>query len=1080
MTSKPWYKDAIIYEVHVKSFFDSNGDGIGDFPGMIEKIDYFTELGVTAIWLLPFYPSPLRDDGYDISDYTSVNPSYGTLEDFKEFLNAAHQRGLKVITELVINHTSDQHPWFQRARRAPADSPERAFYVWSETPNRYQEARIIFKDFEPSNWSWDPVAKAYYWHRFFSHQPDLNFDNPEVHKAVFKALDFWLEMGVDAMRLDAVPYLYEREGGNCENLHETHAFLKKLRRHVDDNYKDRMLLAEANQWPEEAAAYFGDGDECHMNFHFPIMPRLFMSLQMEDRFPIVDILEQTPAIPNACQWAIFLRNHDELTLEMVTDEERDYMYRVYANDPRARINLGIRRRLAPLLANNRRRIELINALLFSLPGTPIVYYGDEIGMGDNFYLGDRNGVRTPMQWAPDRNGGFSRANPQQLYLPTIIDPEYHYEAVNVENQRANGSSLFWWMRRLIAERKRWKAFGQGTIQFIQPQNAKVLAFVREYGEESVLVVANLSRFTQAADLDLSTYAGLIPMEMFSQCSFPEIRPGATTFTLGPHDFYWLALKHKGSTRRADGASNVPAVSYRIEWTGALKLDLRELLERELLPAYFESCSWFPGKSRHLRELKIIENFALQPETGAARIFFVLAAFTEGLPETYILPLQCSTGEVATRILAETSRGVIARFTGGAEEQILHDAILDANFRAALLRAFKGAGGSKSRVFTRSGRLLDTTEIDRLAPSSQVIDVGGSNTTVSYGGVYFLKLYRRLEPGRHPEEELTRYLSEVREFPHTPRYAGSLQYGGPNGGLPAMISLLLGYVQNQGDGWAYTVDAVGRFFERVLAARPQTTDAETVAQMIGAVYPERVQQLGARLAELHRALAGDPDDPTFAPEPFTTLYQRSLYQALRGQLRRTVRLVGQVRHQLPESARSAADEIIRGEAILLERFGVLLRRKIRSSKTAIHGAFHLGQVLNTGKDFVITDLEGDPTRHVSERGIKRSPLRDVASMMRSFDYAANTALGKIPRNDLETVRPWAKIWAHYISGQFLTAYVTASQGAPFLPDNKEDFQLLVDVFVLDRAVSEINNELTYRPQMAVVPIQALRDLIERAV
>src|SRR4051794_19739538 len=537
-----WYKDAIIYELHVKTFHDSNGDGIGDFRGLIEKLDYLQELGITAIWLLPFYPSPLRDDGYDIADYYDVNPNYGTLQDFKDFLAAAHARGLRVITELVINHTSDQNPWFQKSRRAAPGTPERDLYVWSDTPDKYTGARIIFKDFETSNWSWDPVAKAYYWHRFYSHQPDLNFDNPAVHERVQKVLDFWLSMGVDGLRLDAVPYLYEREGTSCENLQETHEYLVKLRAHVDANFEGRMLLAEANQWPEDAVAYFGKGDESHMNFHFPLMPRMFMSLQMEDRFPIIDILEQTPAIPDNCQWAMFLRNHDELTLEMVTDEERDYMYRVYASDPLARINLGIRRRLAPLLANSRRKVELLNILLFSMPGTPILYYGDEIGMGDNFYLGDRNGVRTPMQWAPDRNGGFFQAEPQQLYPPTIIDPEYHYEAINVENQRRNPSSLFWWMRRLIAERKRWHAFGQGTIKFLTPENAKVLAFLREFEEETVLVVANLSRFTQATEIDLSAYAGVVPMEIFSRTRLPELKTTPAMFTLGPHDFYWIALR----------------------------------------------------------------------------------------------------------------------------------------------------------------------------------------------------------------------------------------------------------------------------------------------------------------------------------------------------------------------------------------------------------------------------------------------------------------------------------------------------------------------------------------------------------
>src|SRR5712672_2556350 len=532
-----WYKDAVIYELHVKTFCDSDGDGMGDFRGLMEKLDYLQELGVTAIWLLPFYPSPMRDDGYDIADYFDVNPNFGTLDDFRAFLDAAHDRNLRVITELVINHTSDQNPWFQKSRRAVArygpvaasddrvsarasgvtdpgysdyDLPYRDFYVWSETPEKYKDARIIFKDFETSNWAWDPLAKAYYWHRFYSHQPDLNFDNPAVHVAVKKVCDFWLWMGVDGLRLDAIPYLYEREDTNCENLPETHKYLRELRAHVDAKFPNRMLLSEANQWPEDAAAYFGNGDEAHMNFHFPLMPRMFMALQMEDRFPIIDIMEQTPVIPENCQWAMFLRNHDELTLEMVTDEERDYMYRVYATDRRMQVNLGIRRRLAPLLENDRRRIELMNALLLSLPGTPVLYYGDEIGMGDNIYLGDRNGVRTPMQWSPDRNAGFSRANPQKLYLPVIIDPEYHYEAINVEAQQNNPNSLLWWMKRLISFRKRSKVFGRGSLEFLPSENRKVLAFVRRYQDEAVFVVANLSRLAQYLDNDLSAFKGIEP------------------------------------------------------------------------------------------------------------------------------------------------------------------------------------------------------------------------------------------------------------------------------------------------------------------------------------------------------------------------------------------------------------------------------------------------------------------------------------------------------------------------------------------------------------------------------------------
>jgi maltose alpha-D-glucosyltransferase/alpha-amylase len=539
-----WYKRAIIYELPVKSFYDSNSDGIGDFPGLIEKLDYIESLGVTCLWLLPFFASPLRDDGYDIADYCQVHPSYGTLDDFKRFLRAAHERRLHVVIEFVLNHTSDAHAWFQRARSAPPGSTERDFYIWSDTDEKYPDARVIFVDSERSNWTWDPVANAYYWHRFFHHQPDLNYDNPAVLQELLRIVDFWLELGVDGFRLDAVPYLVEREGTSCENLPETHALLKAIRRHVDERWPHCMLLAEANQWPADVCTYFGDGDECHMAYHFPLMPRMFMGLHLEDRGPIVDIMQQTPAIPDVCQWALFLRNHDELTLEMVTDDERDYMYLAYSADPQARVNLGIRRRLAPLVGNNRRRIELLNSLLFSFPGTPIVYYGDEIGMGDNTYLGDRNGVRTPMQWTSDRNARFSRADPARLYSPVIMDPIYGYQAVNVEAQERDASSLLQWMKNLIGLRKLFPAFGLGSLEFLEPANRKVLAYVRRHGADTILCVANLSRSVQPAELDLSAFAGLTPVEMLGYTEFPAVGQQPHFLTLGPYGFYWFELQRR--------------------------------------------------------------------------------------------------------------------------------------------------------------------------------------------------------------------------------------------------------------------------------------------------------------------------------------------------------------------------------------------------------------------------------------------------------------------------------------------------------------------------------------------------------
>lgn len=540
-TENLWYKDAVIYQLHVRTFCDSNGDGIGDFRGLTNKLDYLQELGINAIWLLPFYPSPLRDDGYDIADYISVHPSYGTLQDFKDFLKAAHDRRIRVITEMVVNHTSDQHPWFQEARSS-RENPKRDWYVWSETDTRYQGVRIIFVDTEMSNWAWDPISRSYYWHRFFNHQPDLNYDNPAVREAMWEVMKFWLDIGVDGFRLDAVPYLIERDGTSCENLPETHEIIRDLRKRLDAAYPGKMLLAEANQWPADVRAYFGNGDEFHMAFHFPLMPRMFMAVKLEDRKPIIEILEQTPQIPDNCQWCIFLRNHDELTLEMVTDIERDYMYDEYAVDKAMRINLGIRRRLAPMMENDRRRVELLTGLLLSMPGTPIIYYGDEIGMGDNVYLGDRNGVRTPMQWNGGWNAGFSSADPERLYSPLISNAVYGYQAINVDSQRRSAHSLLSWTKSVIQTRNAFRAFSRGSIEFLNPSNHRVLAYVRRLGEEKFLVVNNLSNSAQAVELNLQQYKGHIPIEMFGRNLFPRIGDLPYLLTLGPYQFFWFRLR----------------------------------------------------------------------------------------------------------------------------------------------------------------------------------------------------------------------------------------------------------------------------------------------------------------------------------------------------------------------------------------------------------------------------------------------------------------------------------------------------------------------------------------------------------
>ncbi|MBC7105534.1 MAG: maltose alpha-D-glucosyltransferase, partial [Firmicutes bacterium] len=891
-----WYKDAIIYEVHVRAFYDSNGDGIGDFRGLTEKLDYLQDLGITAVWLLPFYPSPLKDDGYDIADYTGVHPAYGTVRDLKRFLREAHRRGLKVITELVCNHTSDQHPWFQRARRARPGSVWRNFYVWSGTPDRYRDARVIFKDFESSNWAWDPVAAAYYWHRFFSHQPDLNYDNPLVRRAIFRVVDFWLELGVDGLRLDAVPYLYEREGTNCENLPETHAFLKELRRHVDERFENRMLLAEANQWPEHAAAYFGDGDECHMAFHFPLMPRLFLAIRSEDRLPIVDILLQTPAIPPAAQWALFLRNHDELTLEMVSDEERDYMYRVYAQDPQMRVNLGIRRRLAPLLGNHRRRIELMNGLLFSLPGTPVIYYGDEIGMGDNIYLGDRHGVRTPMQWSADRNAGFSTANRQRLYLPVIVDPEYHYEAVNVEAQQRNPHSLLSWMKRLIALRKRYRAFGRGTLELLHPENRKVLAFLRRYEGELILVVANLSRFVQYAELDLSAFKGMVPVEIFGRVRFPEIGDRPYFITLGPHDFYWFSIEPPDGHRECLVADPGQAVNPSAVVEGSPETLLRENGTRTLaglLSSHLRSRSWFEGRDRQVKDVGVAEVLPVPYGAGTAHLLLVRVEYTEGDPETYVLPLARAAGQWAEQVRRQTPQAVIAEWREEGKGGVLYDALYEPGFCRALLEAvtrrrrFRGTRGTLVGAPTRALRapLRNAGSL----PEATAVEDRRTGTEVTFGDRLTLKIFRRVEEGVNPELEVGCFLLEKTGFYDLAPILGGLTYRSADGS-----ELTVGVLRESPaleDAWQYTMGALNRYFERVARLPPPDPPAPPVLELareeppaavrnlVGG-YLEAARRLGRQTAELHLALCTEDGGPDFAPEAFTSFDRRAAYHALR--------------------------------------------------------------------------------------------------------------------------------------------------------------------------------------------------------
>jgi maltose alpha-D-glucosyltransferase / alpha-amylase len=1017
-------------------------------------------------------------------------------------LKAAHQRGLKVITELVLNHTSSQHPWFQRARRAKPGSAWRDFYVWSDTPERYRDARIIFQDFEGSNWSWDAVANAYYWHRFYAHQPDLNFDNPRVRRAILKVIDFWLRLGVDGLRLDAVPYLFEREGTTGENLPETHRALRHLRRHIDDTYQDRMLLAEANQWPEDAAAYFGQGDECHMAFHFPLMPRLFMAVNMEDRFSIIDILAQTPPIPENAQWALFLRNHDELTLEMVTEAERVYMYRTYARDEEARINLGIRRRLAPLLHNNRRKIELLNGLLCSLPGTPVIYYGDEIGMGDNIYLGDRSSVRTPMQWSADRNAGFSRANPQQLYLPLIVDHEYHHEAIHVEAQQRNPSSLLNWMKRLIALRKRYRPFGLGSIAFLHPENRKVLAFIRRYAHEEILVVANLSRFLQHVQLDLTAFRGRCPVELFGRTTFPPIAEQPYPFTLAPYAFYWFALEPQpvGHPGAAIGEAGLPTITLDGDWENIVRGDRRAALE-DVLPAYLRARNWFLNKRHTILAITIEERIPIRAADRTAYLTLVRVQYADSEPQTYVVPLACTTGDQAQALLENDPHAIVAllRDSNGRDVGVLYDAIWDESFASSLLdaiahrRHFRGIAGTATA--TRLRELQKLLHPKKAQGPITTLRATHNNTAIVYGDQVILKLFRCVDEGVNPEVEIGSFLTR-RRFPHTPELVGAIAYQ-QNQGEPLTLAVLQAFVPNRGDLWEYTQVQLQDYFEQ--ATRTPNVDGDgaitavdlldlagreppdVARELIGA-YLDRAQLLGQRTAELHLALSADVDDADFAPHPFTPLYQRALYQSMRSLVSLVFDDLRQRLPELHEAARADVQALLEDQQTIFQRFKSITIRKIDAVRIRCHGDYHLRQVLDTGDDIVIFDFEGEARRPVQERRLKRPALEDVASMLRSFHEATYVArmhsAGDTTNGwqQIVTLEPWARFWTRWVSAAFLRGYLTMAGQAPFVPTTREEQEVLLDVFLIEKTIHHLGAELRERPEHLSFAIRHARELV----
>ncbi|MDG6996714.1 MAG: maltose alpha-D-glucosyltransferase [Nitrososphaerota archaeon] len=1091
-----WYKDSIIYELHVKTFYDTAVDGIGDFRGLTSKLDYLTDLGINTIWLLPFYPSPLKDDGYDISDYFDVHPLYGKLKDFKDFLDEAHSRGIRVITELVLNHTSDQHLWFKKSRVAEPGSRWREFYVWSDTPEKYKEARIIFKDFEASNWTYDNVAKSYYWHRFYSHQPDLNFDNELTRETMLHVVDFWLKLGVDGLRLDAVPYLFEREGTNCENLPETHQFLKKLRAHIDANFKNRMLLAEANQWPTDAAAYFGQGDECHMAFHFPLMPRMFMAVQMEDRSPIVEILEQTPKIPDSAQLAVFLRNHDELTLEMVTEEERDYMYRAYARDKKSRLNLGIRRRLAPLLGNDRRKIELLNALLFTLPGTPLIYYGDEIGMGDNIYLGDRNGVRTPMQWNADMNAGFSKSNPQKLYLPVVIEPQYHYEVVNVENQQNDPSSLLWWMKRIIAMRKHYRSLGRGSIEFLHPANATIISYVRRLGDEIVLVAANLSGRTQYADLNLFPYAGYSLNDLLGGTLFPSITESSYRLTFGPYGYYVFSMTKNPSSpfklvrseiRQIKGQKSAASL-----FTGKSKLALESLI----LPEYLQASRWFEGKGRLLESVRIRSTIPLVSERERTQHFVIVVdvSYKEGLPEAYFLTVAYTPTDISLQLGENNRDSIIAMVDLGKEQKAtLHEGVIDESFRAKLLslvtkkRSFEGDNCEISGTLT-THHLGEKVLSNGIA--SRVLRVDQSNTSIVYGDKLFLKLIRRVEDGKSPEIEIGSVLAK-HGFSSSPRLLGFAEYKTPES-EPAAFMILQDYLQNEGDAWGLFSENFGRFAESALANNEfwnksvatgplvdRTPLPQSLLELLGTPFVEKVKLLAKRTGEFHLALIAETEDPDFAPEPFGYLYQVSIAQSMTNYATRVFSQIPSVA-EVNEEVAKGISELLSMQSKLLEKFNALKSVTIDAVRARIHGDYHLGQVLHTGSDFVIIDYEGEPLRSIGERRTKRSPLRDVAAMLRSFQYVAysyvlkSVVLQQVGEKD--KLKKLVQVWSNAISRVYLSSYADTVKGSGIIPSKTESLSLMLDAYLFEKAIYEVGYELNNRPDWAIIPIRGIIDLI----
>ena len=1067
-----WFKDAIIYQLHVKAFRDSNGDGVGDFAGLTERLDYLRDLGVTTLWLLPFYPSPGRDDGYDISDYGDINSAFGSMRDFRRFMQEAKRRDLRVITELVINHTSDQHDWFKRAKRSAAGTSARNWYVWSDTDQKYSGTRIIFTDSEKSNWTWDAEANAFYWHRFFAHQPDLNFDNPRVVKAMLQVMKRWLNCGVDGFRLDAVPYLCEREGTNNENLPETHSVLKRLRAALDEYAPGKVLLAEANQWPEDVQQYFGSGDECHMAYHFPLMPRIYMAIAQEDRFPITDIIRQTPEIPANCQWAMFLRNHDELTLEMVTDSERDYLWSTYAADPRARINLGIRRRLAPLMDNDRRKIELMNSILLSMPGTPIIYYGDEIGMGDNIYLGDRNSVRTPMQWTPDRNGGFSRADPAQLFLPCIMDPVYGYDAVNVEAQTRSLSSLLNWMKRLINVRKSTKVFGRGTLKFIRPANRSVLAYVRQLGDEAILCVANISRSAQAVELDMNEWKGRVPQEMLGRTHFPRIGELPYLVTLPPYGFFWFHLNiDPQSEPEKVLPRDITTLVIGHGWENALSSWTRRTFEAEVLTSFMPERRWFADKD--VRSISPKVSAAVSVESGGSRVSFVVVdSLGRNNVSRYFLPLTVRWSRYTT--IDKGPDCVLAAVRRGASEGTLLDATTEPDFITVLLskvRAGETVGSDEKRIEFRPTSAF-AGPLSKIK-SISAIDREQSNSSVIVDNQYVVKVLRKVTAGIHPEFEIGRFLADVAHFNNAPALLGTVEL--VEGKTRTALAIVHAFIQNQGDAWGVTGASLDRLLdEQRMLPDEVAADTSEMASMF-----QRMRQIGRRTAELHRAFASY-DVEGFTPEPISPDDSAQWSEAIGERATRVFEMLQNNANRLAEPAAMLAQRLVGQREAINAHIESLKSVRFDGSKIRHHGDFHLGQVLIAKDDAYILDFEGEPRQSPEQRRRKAPPARDVAGFLRSIDYVISAALDRAPNLTVEerpVLAQRIRLWGARLSGAFWDSYRQTLANPTIWPADEAQASQLLDIFQLEKAFYEIEYELTNRPTWTHIPLDGTWRILE---